>query len=187
MTALAVRDGIIAADSGLFSESHVIVGSCQKIDSVGNGWFIATAGNHADGIRVRDAMRRLQRPWMIKLTIFEQLTTECEGFLVGPTGVFNFRHDTGLEPTDFDFDACGAMDDFLYGAMAFGATAEQAVRLACQRHALAVAPVQVVRFARKKSQKGKKSPQNLEAVFKSKTAVIGRLPDFREKLSAKRA
>lgn len=142
MTAIAFKNGILAADSGLFNESNLILGSCDKIARLSGGWYLATAGNHADGQRIEAAMRRMKRPWEMKLPKFEELTTSCKGILVGPRRrVFVFEHDTGLETYDGDCYACGACEDFLMGLMLAGRSAVEAVKIACQKHALVRSPV----------------------------------------------
>lgn len=145
MTAIAFKNGVLAADSGLFSESHLILGSCDKIAALPGGWYLSTAGNHADGQRLEAAMRRMKRPWEMKLSKFEELTTSCKGILVGPRRrVFVFEHNTGLETYDGDCFACGACEEFLMGLMRGGRSAMEAVKIACQQHALARGPVRSV-------------------------------------------
>ena len=139
MTAIAFADGMLAADRGLFSGSHVILGLHPKIKALPGGWYVASSGNFADGLRAERMFKRNHRP---ELNEFKKLGESCDGILIGPTKgkAWVFTSTAGLEPV-VGPQAFGACEDFLFGAMAAGLDARRAVETACKHHALAIGPV----------------------------------------------
>lgn len=139
MTAIAYRDGWLAADRGIFDDNHLILGSQTKIVRLPDGWHLAMAGGYADGERVAKLLIENKDPSLAELA---ECGDAAEGILVSPAlEVFVIGIKTGRESVCGPYVAVGALSDFLYGAMAVKATAQEAVVAACANHALAQAPV----------------------------------------------
>ena len=124
------------------------MGSGPKITEVADGWWCATCGSNAAGIRMEKFLKRRRLPTWKQLKEldgeFEGEDSPCKGIIVNPSGVYIFDFRNGIEPAS-DVAVVGAMEDFLLGVLAMGASAEKAVQMACDHHALARAPVQVVK------------------------------------------
>lgn len=146
MTVIAYKAGIMAADTALWSENNLIVGHHRKIvrdprdgalcactgllpvSQVFRGWFL--------GARLVD----------VDVT-FKTDEKEWTGFYVTPTAprrvhIFFSSGEEVLDDVDYYVPGCGH-EDFLRGALAAGASAEQAVRLALRVGAWARGEVQV--------------------------------------------
>lgn len=147
MTAIAYRNGVLAADSGLFSEDNLILGRGEKIKEVAPGWWCAAAGDNAVGLRLERLLKARRIPSWIELKEIDGGGdgSSCQGILVTPRMIHVFDIGAGFEPMTGDYAVAGACGSFMMGALAAGLSAEDAVKLACQHHAFALDPVQVVR------------------------------------------
>ena len=147
MTAIACRAGVIAADSSVWYNELQFPGvTATKIFPVkaGDVGYLAFSGNRSSGEAlwrwVEDDMREDRRPNCGEDFSALWLTRESDSVRLR-------RLDTTLEWTEetAPFIAEGAHADFLMGAMAAGASAEEAVRLAIEHCAFARGPLVVRR------------------------------------------
>jgi 20S proteasome alpha/beta subunit len=143
MTAIAYRDGILAADTAAWGggNSSVIVGHRQKIVRLSDGGLFAACGCTADCIRAAQACER---------NALSTIEIDDNGFAavwIKPDGSV-WRLDSILYPYESagPYDAAGASETFMLGALAAGASAEQAVRLAIKHTDGAAGDVQVERL-----------------------------------------
>lgn len=145
MTAVAYRNGVLAADSSCFQGS-ILGGKVRKIWRLGDGRLFAASGRSADievcRLWIEECNAALHPAPADKEFGFSAL-------VVGPGArdvvkiEWDFRPFPGLEA---EFWALGCHFEFLQGAMAAGASAEAAVALACRYGDGAVGPVQVERL-----------------------------------------
>jgi len=138
MTIICVRDGVMAADSGCWSDD-LAFGSVTKIVRV-NGDLVAGAGE-AEVVEQFYAWIRggQERPAPLdKETEFGALMLRADGiWRIGRSFVF-YR-----DPSPFAAE--GMHRQFAMGVMATGRSAEEAVRLCIEHGAWARGPVQVER------------------------------------------
>lgn len=129
MTTIAYRDGIMAADSCVANNAGTRLGRARKIHRLPDGTLAAGAGDFAAVLNVIDWLAAGQptdeRP------AFEDETAVVL-LLVHPDGI------VGILETDLrecqvegDYFAIGSGCEGALGAMAAGARAEEAVRIAC--------------------------------------------------------
>lgn len=126
MTTIAYRDGILAADS-LASGPRGRCGSVQKIATNKSG-VLAGAGG-----RVADLSAFIKWIESGDTEGAPQTADDFDGLLVNPDGaVFLVSQDCRLSPITGRFMAVGSGEAHAMGAMAMGATAVEAVRVAIE-------------------------------------------------------
>lgn len=127
MTTIALRDGVLAADT-LLTSNGTRVGHCQKLRRVA-GWMLAGCGAHGGLgpiIEWVEQGAKLNKP--VKWN-----DVDCAGaLLVGPDGqVFHVCTDTIYVATLYaPFHAEGSGTDFALAAMACGQSARGAIDVA---------------------------------------------------------
>jgi hypothetical protein len=141
VTAIAFKAGVIAADSGAWHGDVLISTTEEKIVRLESGCFLAASGP-ADIIFNVVA-------WLNGVGPKPEPATEDDRYsaiLVDPkTGMAEFLSPKSHSPVGKfgSVVALGSHADFLYGAMAAGASAEEAIRLAIRYCPYAAGEVQV--------------------------------------------
>lgn len=127
MTTIAYRDGVLAADSLINSGNGGRAGHAVKISKGRQGTLGGSAG------RLEDAA--LFRSW-VERDCKGDAPSFSEGFdslLILPDGRLCYVGEKGcIVPFMAEFAAIGSGEQFAMGAMAAGASAEDAVRIAIQ-------------------------------------------------------
>lgn len=125
MTTIAYRDGILASDS-LVTAGTLRCGGMRKIARNAAGWMGGSAGPMETNVRLLawiDAGAHGDPPEM----------KEADAIIVSPEGVVHFWTGAGpLTPVLGDFFAVGSGERVAVGAMAAGADAIKAVRIAIE-------------------------------------------------------
>lgn len=145
MTTIAYRAGIIAADSYCTSD-NVFVGSIRKVARNEQGWLGGASGNVVFTSKWLD--------WFV--SDFEESSmptpekngpNSCDGLalMVGPKGTIRVVEDKGFYDLQADYYAIGSGTDFAFGALAHGATAEEAVAAAIVHDRYSGGPITVLR------------------------------------------
>ena len=148
MTTIAYRDGLMAADSGNWL-SNVTYRSALKIARGPDGSLHGVAGNAGEGceyLRWVEAGMEGDPP-KPEVTNREDGSGAFIALVVPPEGdVVRLWTAFGFEDHhDVPFIAIGAGSELAIGAMAAGASAEQAVEIVAQHSGYAALPVRVVR------------------------------------------
>jgi hypothetical protein len=128
MTVIACRNGVMAADTAVW-QGEIIVGHRNKIIRLFDDSLLAAAGDSSLAGVCRDWLNGDHRPQPVGELDFAALWLR-------PTGLFRIDHRFFAFPDLGEFAAEGAHDEFVLGAMAAGASAEEAVGLAikyCRR------------------------------------------------------
>ena len=126
MTVIACRDGIMAADSGVY-QGDLHFGVTQKIRRLVDGSLVAACGSRP---LIQEFHRWIMggggvdKPDAVEPEMFGGLWLKCDGTIWRITHKFEVYDDPCA------FAAEGMNANFMLGAMAHGASAEQAVRLA---------------------------------------------------------
>lgn len=137
MTTIAYRDGVLAADTQV-TAGDLIAGTMRKVARIVRDdtvILVAGAGDQADVLKfiqwIKDNTPRDQFPGFYSP---ESKDNFCAIVVAQEQGadpeVNMFWGDLYPRPIGADFRAFGPGRDFAYGAMAFGATAKQAVLVA---------------------------------------------------------
>jgi hypothetical protein len=145
MTVVAYRDGVLASDS-LVNDNNTRCGETNKIGRTKDGWlwgFVGTA-HYKDGFSTWAEERAGDPP---KIPV-----ESGPGMLISPEGEVSEWWGDGWFVVEAPFAAWGSGSDLAVGAMAMGATAQQAVQVAIDFNVhcggrlrierLAVAPVE---------------------------------------------
>jgi hypothetical protein len=126
MTAIAYRSGQMAADTGVHQGDEIPY-HIKKIYRI-NGKLVAASGNIADMMGFRDWIRQGANGDFVRLEVER---AGFNGIVVEPDGTVLCMHEYGpLFRYDAPFFAIGFPKAMMIGAMAAGATAEQAVKIA---------------------------------------------------------
>lgn len=133
MTVIAYRNGVLAADSQVTWHTHRD-GITRKIFKVG-GILVAASGSHEMAIAFTDWVRRGmtegRQPTMSKPGAVDgQRPSSASGYIFRPDGLIICLTELGWTTIRTDVWAGGSGCDYAYGAMAVGASAEEAVRAA---------------------------------------------------------
>jgi hypothetical protein len=139
MTTIAFRDGIMAADT-MMSQS-VYRGRCLKITRTGAGDLVALCGDsgmaHPFAAWIDAGLPRDGLPRMPTGTDFGAFVAFADGrFAV-------FSEKCLPQFVEAEFHAMGSGNEVAIGAMAMGASAEEAVKIACQFDPWSREPIQV--------------------------------------------
>lgn len=142
MTVIAYRDGVMAADTASFQSDFVVSTNGKKIRRHGE-ILVGCAGFVGDieafHTWVARGLPEKKRPTGFK---------DFAAIVVRPDGVaLKCDESLSLYPASGQWCVCGAHIDFMIGAFAMGATAEQAVRLAIAYGIYAGGGVQVERVS----------------------------------------
>lgn len=127
MTTIAYRDGVMAADSKVGCGTTVR-GEIQKLYRV-NGNVIGFSGALGTGLRFLrwvEAGMPDDRPSLPHDDGFRGLLARSDGVCL------TFDSDLMAQQIDAPFHACGSGVEIALGAMAAGASAEEAVKIAAQ-------------------------------------------------------
>lgn len=146
MTIVAYRDGIMAADSAIWaSDKHIICSYRKKIMRSDGGSLFGTSGSVANSLRAERHIKTCG----LDFSKFKDVLPDgnFSGLLVMPNGkIFILEADMWPQPIRMKWAAIGAGSTFSMGALAAGASAEQAVRLAIKHTDCGGGPVQVERL-----------------------------------------
>ena len=143
MTTVAYRDSVMAADSACFGSS-LYQGEVDKLWVLPSVGLVGCCGEIGAMIQVIDWLQgkvdRGKKP---------ELPDDCdfEGLVVDPQGqVLHYdRHLVPIRITNA-FHAIGSGRKLALGAMEAGASAEQAVRIACRYDHISREPVKTIRL-----------------------------------------
>lgn len=138
MTVIACRDGVMAADTAVW-QGEVMVGRLNKIIRLDDRSLLAMAGDSSLAQVCRDWLNGDHRPSPVGEFDFGALWLRS-------TGLFRIDHRFLAYADPGDYAAEGAHDEFVLGAMAAGASAEEAVHLATKYCRRAGGEVQVERL-----------------------------------------
>lgn len=143
MTTIAYKDGIIASDSRATWEDG-FTESCQKLFRMRSGphksEIVATSGAASPGMVFVDWYEnpKRQRP---------KIQFEDESFIclvLNWDGLFAVDDHCRLQRISEPFYATASGGNFAMGAMAHGASAEEAVAIACRFSAFSAPPIQTM-------------------------------------------
>jgi 20S proteasome alpha/beta subunit len=126
MTTIAYRDGIMACDSAISMGNH-LWSFTQKIVQ-GRNFAAGAAGDLVEAVQFLE----WAKSGFIKTKKPEEDLEEFEGIVAYPDRILFYN--SKLSPIELvtDFVAIGSGTAFAMGAMAHGASAEEAVAIACQ-------------------------------------------------------
>lgn len=128
MTIIAWRDGIVAADSLATSDDVVTSRKFKKIRRMADGRVAAMMGA---AVGAQEILR-----WIEGGEVGEQPRFEGEKsatvVVIGPEGLTSYDEYGKELISEAPYRAFGCGRDLALGAMAAGATAEEAVRAACE-------------------------------------------------------
>jgi hypothetical protein len=141
MTTVAIKDGIIAADSAVYDRG-TLVGTCHKLTRLRDGTIITGTGGWDSLTTFREWYAngpKSERP---------RLGDSFEAFVIKPNGA-SYWYGIAALPTRLNigkFHALGSGYQIAMGAMAAGASAIEAVKIACKLDSGTEAPVRHIKF-----------------------------------------
>ena len=128
MTTIAYRDGVLAGDSATSGDGNVI-GRCAKVHRI-RGRLVGLCGPIEDGETFRLWLKAGAKP---KAKPDEPLDDDFLALVVEPDGrVVEYGRRLVSVGYEAPFYAIGSGGALALGAMAAGASAEEAVRIACR-------------------------------------------------------
>lgn len=141
MTVIAYRNGVLAADTGVW-RGALWIGEVEKIARIGP--VLAGASGRETDVQVffewvLNGRNPDARPEMSK---------DFEGCVVEPDGVFRLYHKKLIASSGTsEWGSAGSGFEFLSGCMAAGATAPEAIALAIKYHESAAGRVTTLKLA----------------------------------------
>jgi ATP-dependent protease HslVU (ClpYQ) peptidase subunit len=145
VTCIAYRDGVLAADSQATAQDGLVTGRVTKIWRLPDGGLCGGAG--AAG----DMMSFLAWAGGDRAATWHGKDTESgfSGVMISPQGEVSLYDIEGRAyALDAAFYARGVGAELAIGAMAMGATAEQAVEVACRFSVWCGGPIHTLRLVR---------------------------------------
>jgi ATP-dependent protease HslVU (ClpYQ) peptidase subunit len=152
MTTLAYRDGVLAADSAITCGS-MYQGTAPKIHKLPGGCIFAWSGTMAVAMFLLEHLSRLEdfcpRPGLhIDLPDHKWLEGGYEAWILAPDGtLYSFNDERVLLHVTAPYAATGSGCCYAMGAMAAGATAEEAIVAAAKCEIHTGGPVQLYKVA----------------------------------------
>lgn len=147
MTVIAVKDGIIAADTQSW-HGNLKISQASKLRRMEIG--ICGFAGWRPVIERAIVWLEAGGPWQWgnkPPAIIADDATDLTGVILRPDGsIWNLTSKFDVYRTENVIDCCGAHPEFLYGAMLAGASAEEAVRLAIRYCEFAGGEVEVMRL-----------------------------------------
>lgn len=140
MTVIVYRAGVMAADTAVWCD-QIVVEHVIKIVRLPDGSLFGCSGRVCDAQAFADwLMGKGERPPAAEKGYFS-------GLIVAPDGSVR-RVEWDMRPFDLagPYHTCGSHCEFLHGALAAGATAEEAVALAIRYGDSAAGEVRVERL-----------------------------------------
>lgn len=140
LTTIAYSRGVLAADSASTSNG-ILCGVVTKLARSPDGHIAAVAGSTLDCAAIRR--------WVAGGLIGETGVSgnDSSGLLIKPDGsVHLLGSDGALAPIEAEYHATGSGWQIALGAMAAGASAEEAVRIACRLDGGSCEPIHVMRL-----------------------------------------
>lgn len=145
MTVIAVKDGIMAADTQSWN-GNLKISQASKLLRCDIGICGFTGWRPV--IETAQAWLKRGGPWgsdhQRPAAVAD--ATDLQGVILRPDGIWNLTYKFDVYRTDAVIDCCGAHSEFLFGAMLAGASAEEAVRLAIRHCELAGGEVEVMQL-----------------------------------------
>ena len=145
MTAIAYRDGIMAADS-LSTAGGVVQGVSPKIIKNRSGDIAGVAGEGSLCANFLQAFIDGEEEVFLKSMPPASDREGISTIIVRADGQVFHGYAGGMYPMDALFHADGCAHAMVIGAMAAGASAEEAVRIACEYDTRCRGPIQVLRL-----------------------------------------
>lgn len=129
MTTIAYRDGVLAADSRAYSGDKTPIGSKTKIHRLADGSLLGVSTRDVGGDAVIRAWVEAGCP---APQSGDLRPSEFDALRIMPTGEVYYAcgNLAWTGPLSAEYFAIGSGDQFALGAMAMGATAEEAVQAA---------------------------------------------------------
>ena len=146
MTTIAVRDGVMASDSRC--ERYAVVGTYQKLFRRPYG-IVGYAGNIQDTealLRWYDAGASIDKP-LPRFVIYKDEEPSCTLLILENSGAIKFvSRYLHVETLEDEFFAIGSGSEIAMGAMAHGASAEEAIEIAIRLNPGTGGPIRVERL-----------------------------------------
>jgi ATP-dependent protease HslVU (ClpYQ) peptidase subunit len=166
VTTIAYRDGVMACDSKA-SEGHLFVTKYKKVERLSNGALWGSAGD-CDTREVDKLLAKASPERMPTRAQLAKTSTSMHGLLVFPGGkVFGiYIYQVGEHTDEWTaqvleivepFCAVGSGGELALAAMAAGASAGDAVRIACKYDAYSGEPVHEHRLVERKRRGNERS------------------------------
>lgn len=143
MTTIAFRDGFMAADTASWDANRIFFGRITKLHRLPDGRLMGVAGSASMVYRVVD--------WLTGQTDKPEVDRESRNdafnaLIAGNGTLFYLDNTLTFMPHDYgEFTAIGTGRELALGAMAMGATAQEAVLVACEYDAVSRKPVTVIK------------------------------------------
>ena len=139
MTVIVYRDGVMAADTLVVDAANAMYHT-QKIFRMDDGGLIATAGGGQETIAFRNY-------FLYGIEADDLEYKDFSGILVKPDGLVYYCETHKLiDPVDDDFIAIGSGRMIANGALEMGASAEEAVKIACKYNIYCGEPISILRL-----------------------------------------
>lgn len=141
MTTIVYSQGILATDSAC-SAGGTMIGTLRKMARNAQGYLVATAGATLSCAAV---MRWVEHGMDEPGPSIDD--DEFSALLIRPDGTVCLLGGDGIQvPIDAPYHVLGSGRDIALGALAMGASAENAVQIACRFDTASREPVQVMRL-----------------------------------------
>lgn len=138
MTTVAYRSGVLASDSKI-STNDVWTANTSKVFKNYRGELLGICGDLATGIIIRE--------WFMDGRVYDQPTlTGAHGLLITPDETVYAVYAGVLSKLEAPYHATGSGFELALGAMAMGADAEEAVKIACVYDNGSELPLHVVKL-----------------------------------------
>lgn len=147
MTCIAIRNGVVAADSRMVAGWYISSRNLSKISKLRDGSVLVSCGNVAETTMLKDWMRK---HWPTKeQPPFSNLDTDSCVIRLGTDGRITEMTKGGIvRVPKAEFYAHGCGRELAMGAMAMGASATEAVRIAAKFCAGVGGPIRQIRVGK---------------------------------------
>lgn len=147
MTIIVYRDGVMAADGRVTSKAHIFEDDNKKIERLKDGSLIGTSGNVSDGLRLLDKMKELVKAG--DRTLPDVAFKGVGAIFVTASGKYAYQYeDCTWDATKRPYYYIGSGSYAAHIALEMGATAVEAVRMACSKNVYCGGRIRVLKLKR---------------------------------------
>lgn len=137
MTTIAYRNGELAGDTRVTAAETIMPERERKVFRFPNGFLFGAAG-------ASDEIEKLMQS--VKRSLKTPKLPECDGLMVDPDGKVFWYEGSHWQPLKAPFAAIGSGKSYALGALYYGASALEAVKIGCKLDVHSGVPIHIVRL-----------------------------------------
>jgi ATP-dependent protease HslVU (ClpYQ) peptidase subunit len=143
MTTIAYRDGVLAGDTRITEGENILPERERKVHRLRNGFMFGGCGASTQVVKLKTCVAKSLKPPKLN---------DCNGIMITPQGEVWFYENGLWLRVKAPYIAIGRGRQYAFGALKQGASAVEAVRVACAFDVASGLPVHHITFRKPKKE-----------------------------------